>query len=103
MRIRRNETVFILSGKDGGKQGKVQKIFPKEGLLLVEGINMVKRHKKPTGTVRQAGIVEQEAPISVSKAMLVCPKCNKPTSTGYTFLADKTKVRVCKSCREVLD
>ncbi len=103
MRIHKDEMVSVLSGRDRGKQGKVQRVFLKEGLVLVEGLNMVKRHKRPTGTVRQAGIVEQEAPIPMSRVMLVCPKCTKPTTIGYKFLEDNTKVRVCKSCKEVLD
>ena len=103
MRIRRNETVSILSGRDKGKQGKVQKVYTKKGLFLVEGLNIVKRHQKPTGTVRQAGIIEQEAPVKVSNVALVCPKCNKPTRVRYGFLEDKTKIRVCKLCQENLE
>lgn len=103
MRIRRNETVVILSGRDKGKQGKVQKVYTKKGRVLVEGLNIVKRHQKPTGTVRQSGIIEQEAPVHMSNVLLVCPKCNKPTRVHYNFLEDKTKIRICKLCQEAVE
>lgn len=103
MRIRKNDTVLIRSGKDRGKQGKVLRVLPTEGVLLVEGLNIVKRHTKPRSTVRQAGIIQKEAPLALSKVELVCPKCGKPAKTGQKFLEDGKKVRVCKECLEVID
>ncbi len=103
MRIRKNDTVLIRSGKDRGKQGKVLRVLPTEGVLLVEGLNIVKRHTKPRSTVRQAGIIQKEAPLALSKVELVCPKCGKPAKIGQKFLEDGKKVRVCKECLEVID
>ena len=103
MRIRQNDEVEIISGRDVGKRGKVQQVFPRKGLVMVEGVNVVKRHQRPTATVRQAGIIQKEAPFPVSRVMLVCQRCNKPVRVGYTFLEDGRKVRVCKSCHEMIE
>ena len=103
MRIRQNDEVEIISGRDLGKRGKVQQVFPRKGLVMVEGVNVVKRHQRPTATVRQAGIIQKEAPFPVSRVMLVCQRCNKPVRVGYTFLEDGRKVRVCKSCHEMIE
>ncbi len=103
MKIRKNDTVLVLAGKDRGKTGKVRFAYPKEGTLLVEGVNFIKKHTRATGTVRQAGIIEQEAPISVSNVMLVCNQCNHPARVGFRFLEDGKKVRVCRACGEVID
>jgi len=103
MKIRKNDTVLVIAGKDRGKKGKVRFAYPKEKRLLVEGINFIKRHSRATGAVRQAGIIEREAPIQVSDVMLLCSKCNHPARVGFRFLADGKKVRVCRSCGEVID
>ncbi|MFH1003063.1 MAG: 50S ribosomal protein L24 [Chloroflexota bacterium] len=103
MRIRKNDTVMVITGKDRGKKGKVRFAYPRQERVLVEGINMIKRHMRATGQVRQAGIIEREAPIHVSNLMLVCSKCNRPTRVGYVFLEDGRKVRNCHSCHEVID
>ena len=103
MKIRKNDTVLVVAGKDKGKKGKVRFAYPKDGRLLVEGINFNKRHTRARGTVRQAGIIEREAPIRVSNVMLLCSKCNRPTRVGFRFLEDGRKVRVCRSCLEVID
>lgn len=103
MKIRRNDEVLMITGKDRGKKGKVHRSFPRERRLLVEGVNMVKRHMRPRGTIRQAGIIEREAPIHVSNVMLICTKCHRPTRVGFLILKDKSKVRVCKRCHEVID
>jgi len=103
MKIRRDDEVIVVRGDDQGKKGKVHRSYPREGRLLVEGVNIVKRHMKPRGNIRQAGIIESEAPISASKVMLVCTKCQRPTRVGFIVLEDKSKVRVCKKCREVID
>jgi len=102
-KIRKNDDILVILGKDRGKKGKIQRSSPRDDRLIVEGINMVKRHMRPRGTVRQAGIIEREAPINVSNVMLVCRKCNQPTRVGFRILEDKTKVRVCKKCQEVID
>ena len=103
MDIRKNDTVLVIAGKDKGKRGRVRFAYPKKERLLVEGINFVKKHSRARGAVRQAGIIEREAPIHVSDVMLICNKCNKPARVGSRFLADGRKVRFCRSCGEVLD
>jgi large subunit ribosomal protein L24 len=103
MKIRRNDNVLVIAGKDRGKKGKVHRLYPKEERALVDGVNRIKRHMKPRGGARQAGIIEREAPVPISKLMLVCSKCNQPTRVGFRFLEDGSKVRVCKKCKEVID
>ncbi len=103
MKIRKNDTVLVIAGKDQGKTGKVRFAYPKKERLLVEGINFIKRHTRATGRVRQAGIIEREALIHVSNVMLLCDKCNHPARIGFRFLEDGKKVRFCRSCGEVID
>jgi large subunit ribosomal protein L24 len=103
MRIRRDDTVVIITGKDRGKKGKVRRAFPDEDRVVVEGLNMIKRHSRARRATRQAGIIELEAPIHVSDVMLICNKCGNPTRVNFRLLDDGKKVRVCNSCREVID
>ncbi len=103
MKIRKNDTVLVITGKDKGKKGKVHTAYPEKERVLVEGINFTKRHMRATGQVRQAGIIEREAPIHVSNVMLLCNKCNHPTRVGFHSLEDGRKVRICRSCGEVID
>jgi large subunit ribosomal protein L24 len=103
MKIRKNDTVVIITGKDRGKKGKIRRALPNEDRVIVEGFNMIKRHSRAGRAARQAGIIELEAPIRVSNVMLVCGKCGKPTRVSFRFLDDGKKVRVCNSCREVID
>ncbi len=103
MRIRRDDNVMIIAGKDRGKSGKVRRTFPKKDRVVVEGLNIIKRHSRARRATRQAGIIELEAPIHVSNVMLLCDKCSKPTRIGVRFLADGRRVRVCNSCQEVID
>jgi large subunit ribosomal protein L24 len=103
MRIRRGDTVVITTGKDRGKKGKVRRALPGEDRVIVEGLNMIKRHSRARRAARQAGIIELEAPLHVSKVMLVCEKCGKPTRIAFRFLDDGKRVRICNSCREVID
>ncbi len=103
MNIRKNDTVMVLAGKDKGKKGKVRFAHPKEETLIVEGINFIKRHARATGQARQAGVIELEAPLHVSKVMYFCDKCNKPVRIGFRFLEDGKKVRFCRACQEVVD
>ena len=103
MKIRKNDTVLVIAGKDKGKRGKVRFAHPKKEQLLVEGINFIKKHARARGQARQAGIIEAEAPIHVSNVMLLCNKCNRPTRIGFRFLEDSRKVRFCRSCDEVID
>ena len=104
LKIKKNDIVTVKKGKDSGKSGKVLKVFSKSGKIIIEKVNFVKRHTKPSQKVQQGGILEKEAPIDVSKVMLVCNKCGKPTKIKMTTIADGTKkVRVCKKCNEMLD
>ena len=103
MKIRKDDTVLVVAGKDKGKKGKVRFAYPKDERLLVEGINFIKKHARATGGARQAGIIEREAPIHISNVMLLCNKCNHPTRIGFRSLEDGRKVRLCRSCGEVID
>ncbi len=102
-RIKRDDTVLVIKGRDKGRQGKVQRVDPGGNLLLVEGVNMVKRHLKAGARgSAQAGIISMEKPLDASKVMLVCPSCNKPTRVGSQPLEDGTKARVCKQCHQMI-
>ena len=103
MKIRKNDTVIVIAGKDRGKSGKVRRALPNKDRVIVEGLNMIKRHSRARRAARQAGIIELEAPIHVSNVMLLCDKCGKPARVGFRFLADGKRVRICNSCREVID
>ncbi len=103
MKIRKNDTVLVIAGKDRGKKGRVRQALPKNNVVTVDGINMIKRHSRARGAARQAGIIELEAPLRVSNVMLVCNKCNKPTRVGFRFLDDGRKARICRSCHEAID
>ena len=98
MSIRKDDTVIVLNGKDKGKKGKVLKVIPGEGKVVVEGVNMVTKHKKPRSQTDQGGIVKMEGAIYACKVQRVCPKCDKPTRPAHKILADGKKVRVCKKC-----
>lgn len=103
MKIRKDDTVLVIVGRDKGKKAKVRRAFPKESKVIVEGINMIKRHSRARRAARQAGIIEREAPIHVSNVMLVCNKCNKPTRVGFRFLENGRKVRICCVCKEIIE
>ncbi len=98
--VKTGDTVVVLSGKDKGKQGKVLQVSPKEGKVIVEGLNIATKHVKPRRQGEQGGIVEAEAAMYACKVQLVCPKCGKATRIGHKILEDGSKVRVCKSCNE---
>jgi large subunit ribosomal protein L24 len=101
-KIRQNDEVVIIAGKDKGKQGKVQRILVNKERVVVEGVNMIKRHIRPNPSLRQTGIVQSEAPIHVSNVKLLCPSCGKPARFGAKFLEDGSKARVCKACRQAI-
>ena len=98
--VKSGDTVVVLSGKDKGKQGKVLQVSPKEGKVIVEGLNIATKHVKPRRQGEQGGIVEAEAAMYACKVQLVCPKCGKATRIAHKILEDGSKVRVCKSCGE---
>jgi large subunit ribosomal protein L24 len=94
---------MVIAGKDKGKRGKVRRAIPSENRVIVDGINMIKQHARTRGRARQAGIIEREASIHVSNLMLICSKCDHPVRVGLRLLEDGKKVRVCRSCHEVID
>lgn len=102
LHVKKGDTVVVLSGKDKGKQGKIIQALPKKGQVVVEEINKVKRHTKPSIKAPQGGIISKEMPLDVCKVMVVCPACSKPTRIGHKTV-DGKNVRVCKKCGEVVD
>jgi large subunit ribosomal protein L24 len=103
LHVRRGDTVAVLSGKERGKRGKVLAVLRDKSRVLVEHVNMIKKHQRPTQKLRQGGIIEREGPIHLSNVMVVCGKCDRPGRTGTQILADGRKVRVCRRCREAID
>ena len=103
MRVKKNDQVLVIAGKDRGKKGKVRFAYPKEGKVIVEGVNFIKKHARARGQARQAGIIEREAPMDNSNVMLLCAKCSKPARIGSRILADGKSVRYCRVCQEVID
>ena len=102
MKIHRGDHVVVLSGKDRGKRGEVVRALPKDQLVVVEGINRVKRHQRTTQVRKRAGIIEKDLPVPVSVVALVCPKEHTPTRVHYSFAEDGTKQRICARCGEAL-
>ena len=105
MNIVKEDTVLVISGNSRGKKGKVLKVFPKEGRVIVEGVNFIKKHTKPSQKNVHGGIVEKEASINASNVMVICNKCGNPTRVGRKILSDsgkKIRARVCCKCNEVM-
>lgn len=103
MHVKKGDTVIVIAGKDKGKKGRVLAAYPKKDRVLIEGINLVKKHARPSQANPQGGIVTQEAPIHVSNVSLIDPKSGKPTRIGYKVLDNGTKVRIAKKSGEVID
>lgn len=103
MRIKQGDTVEVISGKDRGKQGEILKVEPDEDKVIVEGINIIHRHMRPTQDMPQGGIIENEGPIHISNVQLICPRCGERTRFGTEVLDDGSKVRICKKCGEMID
>ena len=102
--IRRNDTVSVNTGKDSGKRGRVLKVLPAKNRLIVEGVNLIKRHTRPNPQRNiKGGIVEREAALHASNVQLVCPECGKVTRVGRRVLGDGRKVRICRKCEGVVD
>ena len=102
--IRKNDNVVVTTGKDRGKRGRVVRVVPDKNRVIVEGVNIIKRHTKanPQRNVK-GGVVEREAPLHASNVQLVCPECGKPTRLGRKILGDGRKVRICRKCEGVVD
>jgi large subunit ribosomal protein L24 len=101
-RIRKNDTVMVVTGRDRGKTGKVLRVIPEESRVVVERLNLVKRHSKPRGPASPGGIVEKEAPLDLSNVMIFCDRCNAPVRAGIKLAADGAKARICRRCGESL-
>jgi large subunit ribosomal protein L24 len=101
-RIRKNDMVMVVTGRDRGKTGKVLRVMPEEGRVVVERLNVVKRHSKPRGPQSQGGIIEKEAPIQISNVMIFCDRCNAPVRAGIKIDADHAHTRFCRRCKEGL-
>ncbi len=102
MNVVKNDTVLIIAGNERGKQGRVLKTFPKTQRIIVEGVNLIKRHSKPSQKNPQGGIIEKEGTVHISNAMIVCPKCNKVIRVKHKLLENGKSMRVCRSCSEML-
>lgn len=103
VKIRRGDMVVVVTGRERGKRGKVLRVMPEKSRVLVEHVNMIKRHQKPTQKLRQGGIIEREGPIHLSNVQVVCTRCNQPSRTGVKVLDDGRKTRVCRRCHESID
>ncbi len=103
LHIKKDDLVMVIAGKEKGKTGKVLRMFPAKGRVVVESLNIIKRHSRATRNNPEAGIVEKEAAIDASNLMLVCGACSKPTRTGMRTLEDGKKARYCKKCNEIVD
>lgn len=103
MHVKKGDTVKVLAGRDKGKEGQIVESRPKENRVIVEKVNLVKRHQKPTEDLPEGGIITKEAPIHVSNVMIICKSCKKPTRTAHKFLENGKKVRTCKHCGATLD
>ncbi len=101
--VRKGDTVIVVAGKERGKRGRVLRVIPEKNRVIVERINMIKRHQRPTQRVRQGGIIEREGPIHLSNVMLLDPTSGKPTRVGMRALGDGKKVRVARKSGEIID
>jgi large subunit ribosomal protein L24 len=101
-KIHKGDRVIVLAGDDRGKEGVVLKVNVEKSQAIVEGVNFVKRHQKPTRTAPQGGILEKESPVRMSKLMVICSKCNAGVKTKTMTLSDGNKVRACKKCGEMI-
>ena len=102
-KIRTGDDVMVMTGRERGKRGRVQRVLRKDGRLVIDGLNMTVRHVRPRPGVQQAGRIVLEAPMSASNVRIVCPHCNKAVRVGFTVLEDGKKVRVCKKCHEAIE
>jgi large subunit ribosomal protein L24 len=103
IRLRQNDVVEVISGREAGKTGKILKVVRDKNQVVVEKVNLIKRHTRPSSATGQGGIIEREAPLHVAKVMLVCPKCATSGRFSVTTSGDKTKSRVCRKCKELID
>jgi large subunit ribosomal protein L24 len=103
VQIRKNDSVMVIAGKERGKTGKILRVVHDKDAVIIERLNLVKRHTRPRGPQQPGGIVEKEAAIHASNVMIMCDKCNAPVRIGRKSLADGNKIRICRRCGEALD
>jgi large subunit ribosomal protein L24 len=103
LHVKKGDMVRVIAGKEKGKSGKIMAIFSDKGRVVVENLNMVKRHTRPSRANTEGGIIEKEAALSASNVLLLCGSCNQATRTGMRVLDDGSKVRFCKKCNEIVD
>lgn len=103
LHVKKDDLVMVVAGKDKGKSGKVLRVLPEKSRVLVESLNLIKRHTRPSRSNNEGGIIEKEAPIAISNVLLLCKGCNKPARTGVRVLEDGSKVRFCKKCNEIVN
>ncbi len=101
--VRRGDTVGVIAGRERGKRGKVLRTVTDKNRAVVEKVNMIKKHQRPTQKVRQGGIIEREGALALSNVLLVCSRCDRPVRTGIKVLGDGRNVRVCKRCGDSVD
>ncbi len=101
--IKKNDSAIVLTGREKGKKGRVITVMPAKEKVIIENMNIIKKHMKPNKQYTQGGIISKENPLHISKIMLVCPKCSKPTRISNTIIESGKKVRTCKKCKEVID
>ena len=101
--VRRGDLVGVISGRERGKRGKVLRVLTDKNRVVVEHVNMVKKHQRPTQKLRQGGIIEREGPLALSNVLPICGRCDKPSRMGTTVLGDGRKVRICRRCNEPID
>ncbi len=103
LKVKKGDIVQVIAGNDRGRRGEVMRVFPKEGRVLVKGVNVITKHQRPTARQREGGIIEREAPIHISNVLVICPVCDRPTRVGFAFTETGEKVRACKRCGETFE
>ena len=103
MRLKANDNILVTKGRDRGKRGRIARVLPEKGRAVVEGVNVVQRHQRPTGAFRSGGIIEKELSVSIANLKFFCEQCDSPSRIGLDHLPDGTKVRICKKCGEVIE
>lgn len=103
MQIKKGDNVLVTTGKDAGKKGKILRVIPDKNRVVVEGVNRVKKHQKPSRSLPQGGILKIETALNASNVMLVCNRCNQPTRIAHKIMENGEKARFCKKCGEALD
>lgn len=103
LRLKKGDTAVVITGKNKGQKGRVLSILPQKGRVIIEGVNIIKKHQKPSKKYAKGGIIEKEGTLNISNVMLICPKCSRPSRIGSSSVDEGKKVRTCKKCKEVID